>query len=83
MQVTLYTKENCSLCDAVQEQLEILQHEFAFDLVLRDITQDAATFERLHHQIPVVDVDGQRTLRAPITPSELFAALREAAPTDE
>ncbi len=79
MRVTLYTKENCSLCDAVHEQLEILQHEIAFDLVLRDIERDAADFERFHHQIPVVDIDGRRVLNAPIAPRELASALHKVS----
>ncbi len=79
MRVTLYTKENCLLCDSVHEQLEILQHEAAFDLVLCDIERDAADFERFRHQIPVVDIDGQRVLRAPIAPRELASALQEVA----
>ncbi len=79
MRVTLYTKKNCSLCDAVYEQLTLLQHEITFELVLRDITQDAAEFERFRHQIPVVAIDGQPVLRAPIAPRDLENALRQAA----
>lgn len=68
--VTLYTKENCSLCDKVKTQLDALQASYPHQLELVDITQDSGLFEKYRYAIPVLK-KGDQVLQAPIEPENL------------
>lgn len=76
LQVTLYTKDGCSLCDKVKAQLALLQTTQPHQLKEVDITQDEALFAQYKHAIPVVLI-GESTLKAPILAVDLEAALQE------
>ena len=56
--VTLYTKQDCCLCDEAQEAIERASHDFDVRLEQVDITSDWSLFERYSERIPVVFVDG-------------------------
>ena len=73
--VTLYTKEGCGLCDEVKETLAGLTAVFPHTLQEIDITEDAGLFARYRYAIPVV-VIGNVTLKAPVTAVQLKTALR-------
>jgi len=75
IQVTLYTKDPCPLCDEVKEALDALQAAYPHTLTEIDITQDTDTFAYYRYIIPVVKI-GERTLKAPIRPLDLQDALR-------
>nr|WP_077625290.1 glutaredoxin family protein [Sediminibacillus massiliensis] len=59
MLVTLYTKENCPLCDEAKELLQALRMEEDFELEEVDIYQDDQLLEEYQLMIPVVAVEGQ------------------------
>lgn len=75
--VTLYTKDGCHLCEEVADKLDVLQKRYPHHLVTVDITEDDALFRQYRYAIPVVHVRGVE-LRAPITTEELEEALRTA-----
>jgi hypothetical protein len=58
VQVTLYTKPNCSLCDDLSADLAWLQRELAFTIVSKDITADAALNEKFQYLVPVLEIGG-------------------------
>ncbi len=72
--VTLYTKAGCHLCEEVKEVLAGLTAVYPHHLIEIDITQDPDIFSRYHYTIPVVHV-GQIELQAPITTTQLKTAL--------
>ena len=72
--VTLYTKEKCSLCDVVKEELAALQPLHPHQLAEVDITLDPDLFDRYRYLIPVVTI-GSTELRAPISRQELIDVL--------
>lgn len=76
--LTLYTRENCSLCDEVRADLEALQEKFPHRLVTVDIDSDPALKEKFGEIIPVVDV-GPYSLKAPITRQSLEMTLGAAS----
>lgn len=76
--VTLYTRENCHLCDEVRAELEALQEKFPHRLVAVDIDSDASLNEKYGGIIPVVEV-GPYSLKAPITPQSLAMTLGAAS----
>jgi len=80
--VTLFTKEDCGLCQDVKSQLERLVSVYPHQLTQVDITQDPEIFKRYRFIIPVLHI-GRQTLQAPISPSELVSALASAASSQE
>jgi Glutaredoxin-like domain (DUF836) len=53
MNLILYSKPGCHLCEGLEEKLRAIQ---SIDLTLdiRDITQDDRTFEQYQYEIPVL-----------------------------
>lgn len=75
--ITLYTKADCHLCEIVKENLTSLQADhagFKYQLHEVDITQDEELFKRYRYTIPVVKI-GSKTLSAPIELHQLKSAL--------
>jgi glutaredoxin len=72
LQVTLYSKAGCHLCDEARSYLEELAatHEIIIDEI--DIRRDAALFERYRYRIPVIVVDGAERLEGRIEASQIF-----------
>ena len=65
LQVTLYSRPGCHLCDAVQLELEGLTAVFPHTLQVIDITRDRELHQKYAFTIPVVCV-GEFELAAPI-----------------
>jgi len=75
--VTLYTREDCPMCDEVRAELAALQEKFPHRLVTVDIDSDASLKEKFGEVIPVVEV-GPYSLKAPISPQSLAMTLGAA-----
>jgi sirohydrochlorin ferrochelatase len=75
--VTLFTKPGCHLCEDVKAALERLTAVYPHTLSEIDITSDRDIFARYHLTIPVVHI-GYTELQAPITTEQLAAALQAA-----
>ncbi len=75
--VTLYTKDGCHLCEEVAGKLNDLKERYPHRLTMVDITEEDALFRRYRYAIPVVQI-GDAELRAPINEGELAEALRMA-----
>jgi Glutaredoxin-like domain (DUF836) len=57
MQLILYSKPGCHLCEGLEEKLRSIQAiDLTLDLKLdiRDITQDPIAFEQYQYEIPVL-----------------------------
>lgn len=78
MEIILFTKDPCPLCDDVKEMLDALQGTYPHNLVEVDITQDEELNGRYRFAIPVLKIRDNQ-LKAPITLFELTKFLREAA----
>lgn len=72
--VTLYTKDGCHLCEEVAARLDDLKKRYPHRVNAVDITKDDALFQRYRYAVPVVQI-GDVELRAPITEEELVKAL--------
>jgi glutaredoxin len=57
--LTLYTKPDCSLCDAAAAALARVRERVAFDLEVVDISPDPELRASYGERIPVVLVDGE------------------------
>lgn len=75
--VTLFTKAGCHLCEEVKGILDGLTAVYPHHLTEIDITSRRDLFARYHLTIPVVHI-GQTELHAPITAAQLISALQTA-----
>ncbi len=78
LNVTLYEKPDCKLCDEVREQLKALQSKFPHRLAEVNIENDPEVEKAYFDQIPVVEV-GPYKLKAPITRQALEMTLGAAS----
>jgi len=83
MQVTLYTKPGCHLCDEVKADLQVLQREIGFALSEHNIETSPDDFARYQYLIPVVDIADGPLLYAPLDAYTLRTALETAAQRGE
>ncbi len=75
--LTLYTRKNCHLCDDVKADLASLQDKYPHRLAEIDIDSDPALVAAYGEQIPVVEV-GPYVLRAPIKKQDLAMTIGAA-----
>jgi len=75
--VTLYTREECHLCEQAKDDLESLQEQYPHRLVEVDIDSDPALQEKYLVEIPVVEV-GPYRLKAPFDRQKLMMTLGAA-----
>jgi len=77
LNVTLYTRKDCKLCDEVKAELNDLQSQYPHRLVEVDIDLDLALVAKYGESIPVIEV-GPYTLKSPITRQKLQMNLGAA-----
>lgn len=78
LQIQLYTKDPCPLCDDVKELLEAVRDTYPHQLQEVDITQDHDLNARYRFQIPVLQI-GDKQLKAPIGMAELNRFLGDVS----
>lgn len=59
MDVVLYGKRNCCLCDDAKAMLNELADEFSFHIKEVNIYEDDALLEKYQIMIPVVEINGK------------------------
>ena len=80
IQVTLYRKAGCGLCDQAEYYLARIGKRLPLSVALVDIASDPRLEERYFMEIPVVAVDGEEIARAPISERRLQDALEACRP---
>lgn len=75
--VTLYSREDCHLCEQAKADLEALQVEFPHQLVEVDLDGDRHLEQAYGEVIPVVEI-GPYRLKSPFTRQELHLTLSAA-----
>ncbi len=78
LNVTLYGRPECKLCDEAREALKSLQGKFPHRLAEVNIDSDPLLQQKYFDKIPVVEV-GPYQLKAPITPQALEMTLGAAS----
>lgn len=78
LNVTLFTKKDCHLCEEVKGYLNDLQKQYPHRLAEVDITSDPAIQAKYGMLIPVIEV-GPYTLQAPISRERLQITLGAAS----
>ena len=77
IEVVLYTKAGCGLCEEVKELLEELAFSYPHQLKEVDITQDPTLHRKYALTIPVVRI-GKMEIQAPITAVQLHHLFQKA-----
>jgi len=78
MEVVLYTKAGCHLCEVARQAIEPLREEFGFTFRVVSIESDPALRERYALDIPVILLDGREVARHRVDPLR-FRRVLEAA----
>lgn len=73
--MTLYTKQDCGLCERAERALERIRKSLNFELEIVDIEGEEAAYRSYWARVPVVAVEGKEVAEAPIDEVELEAAL--------
>jgi glutaredoxin len=63
IEVVLYTKPGCCLCDTVKAQLKELRALQPFELREVNILEDRAAYAKFHEEIPVVFINGRKAFK--------------------
>lgn len=73
--LTLYSRSDCPLCDAMEATLRVVQGEIPFQLKKIDISTNAALHDRFSLEIPLLYINGQRAFMYDLTADELLQRL--------
>jgi len=79
LRVTLYTSENCGLCEKAEDALSRARKLIQFETEVVYIEDIPALLSRYQDRIPVVVVDGEEVASAPIEEARLLAVLSSLA----
>jgi glutaredoxin len=63
MDIVLYSKPGCCLCDEVKAQLAKLKNSLRFDWREVNILEDPQAFEQFKEEIPVVFINGRKAFK--------------------
>ena len=63
IEVVVYSKPGCCLCDEVKEKLKRLQASHAFNLREVNILEDPEAHEKFKEEIPVVSINGKKAFK--------------------
>lgn len=75
MQLTLYTRPGCRLCEQMMGVIRHVQAQVACELAEVDISLDETLLRRYRHHIPVLLADGVEVARTRTGVVELLEAL--------
>ena len=81
VEVTLYTREGCHLCDKAKAAIRAAESLYRLSIDLRevDIDDDDALHERFTNDVPVIYVRGAEAFRHQVDPRELAEVVRGGA----
>jgi len=82
VEVTLYTREGCHLCDKAKAAIRAAESLYRLKIYLReiDIDDDDELHARFTNDVPVIFVAGSEAFRHRVEPRELEEVVR-AIPT--
>jgi glutaredoxin len=76
-QVTLYTRNTCSLCEKMRAVIDRARAERAFDLVVIDLDTEAPADKRAAYdwEVPVLEIEGRKVAKYRIDEARLLRLL--------
>ena len=77
IQIDIYSKKQCSLCDKAIDLIRALQKEYPIELTITDIYQDDELLEKYQIMIPVVCINGEEVDYGQISEEKIMKRLHE------
>ena len=78
MQLTLYTRAGCHLCEEMKAQLQPLVREFSLALREVDVDTDAELKTRFGEELPVLFLDDRKVAKYHVDVGRLRRTLESA-----
>jgi len=78
--VEVYSKPGCCLCTQALAAIEAVRRRIDFELLERDVREDAELHRRWRYDIPVVCIDGAVALKGRISEAAFENCLLQAGP---
>jgi len=77
--LTLFTRENCHLCDVAHEALERAREAHPFELLVIDLDREAPPDKRTAYdwEVPVVELEGRKIMKYRVDEARLLRLLTE------
>jgi len=78
VEVTLYTREGCHLCDQAKAAIRAAESLYRLNIDLRevDVDDDDELYARFTNDVPVIYVAGREAFRHRVDPAELAEVVR-------
>ena len=80
MQLTLYTRPGCHLCEAMKAVIRRVRGQVACELDEVDVSLDETLLRRYGHHVPVLLADGVEVARTRVGLAELLETLTSPRP---
>jgi len=78
IEVVVYSKPGCCLCDEVKAKLEASRASHLFDLRVVNILEDHESYQRLQEEIPVVTINGKKAFKFYLDEEKFLKRLEQA-----
>ena len=75
MEVVVYSKPGCCLCDEVKEKLKRLQARYSFNLSEVNILEAPEAHEKFKEEIPVVFINGKKAFKYHLDEAQFLKEL--------
>jgi glutaredoxin len=77
IEIVVYSKPDCCLCDEVKAQLAKLKRAVNFDLLEVNIFDDPRAYEQFKEEIPVVFVNGKKAFKYHLNETEFLRRIEK------
>jgi len=75
IKLTLFTKENCGLCEEAKDAIRLVQSEYEIEVNEIDIYSDDALLEEYQLMIPVIQMNGETVAYGKIHKIDILNAI--------
>ena len=75
IKLTLFTKENCGLCEEAKDAIRLVQSEYEIQVNEIDIYSDDALLEEYQLMIPVIQINGETVAFGKIHKIDILNAI--------
>lgn len=72
-----YTRKKCHLCEDAKQILDLLQDDYLFEIVERDIESNDEWIETYGLMIPVIEIEGEVVQYGQIDPFTISKRLQQ------
>lgn len=76
-QVTLYTRDDCSLCEEMKGVVREVAAEIPLEVEEVDVDRDPDLREKLGSEVPVLFINGRKAFKYRVAARELKRKLRQ------